>query len=363
MAGEDYVLATVVEVEGSGYRKPGARMLVAADGRREGTISGGCLEGEVGRKAFWNTRNGPVLLRYSTSSEDGEIPFGMGCGGAVQLLLERRATSSAHLERLAASFAERRPMAIATILDSAKIDRRIFWDGDASEGAEKVAESGLHEFARTAFEEKRSFSDSAQMEGGEVVPLRAEYIAARPGLFIFGAGDDVLPVVVQAGELGWYTAVVDGRSHLATRARFPNADDVVVLPASKILDLPMKATDAAIVMTHSVEQDTRVLDYLLSKSCPLDQEMYIGVLGPRRRTRELLASVAGNQDVEPARLEAQAEVWMERLHAPMGLDLGGDTPAEIALAVIAEIQKNRRRATGRPLRQVRNPDRNRMSLS
>src|SRR5882672_7201611 len=120
-AGKDYVLATVVEVEGSGYRKPGARMLIAADGRRAGTISGGCLEGEVARKAFWHTENGPVLRRYSTSAEDGEVPFGMGCGGVVHLLLERSSNAANVLERLASSFDARLPLAIATVLDGAAI--------------------------------------------------------------------------------------------------------------------------------------------------------------------------------------------------------------------------------------------------
>src|ERR1700722_14251352 len=89
----EYVLAKVGGGGGSGYRKPGARMLIAADGRRAGTISGGCLEGEVARKAFWHTENGPAMRRYSTSPDDGDVPFGMGCGGVVHLLLERSATA------------------------------------------------------------------------------------------------------------------------------------------------------------------------------------------------------------------------------------------------------------------------------
>src|SRR5580658_6871990 len=116
-AGTEYVLATVVAVDGSGYRKPGARMVIAADGRRAGTISGGCLEGEVARKAFWRTENGPVVQRYSTNTEDGEVPFGMGCGGVVHLLLERSHTANPVMERLAARFAERAPLAIASVLD------------------------------------------------------------------------------------------------------------------------------------------------------------------------------------------------------------------------------------------------------
>src|ERR1700722_9432489 len=94
------VLAPVGTVEGSGYRKPGARMLIAADGRRAGTISGGCLEGEVARKAFWRTENGPVVRRYSTSAEDGEVPYGMGCGEIIHLLLERSQSANQTMERL-----------------------------------------------------------------------------------------------------------------------------------------------------------------------------------------------------------------------------------------------------------------------
>ena len=88
-----YVLATVVAVEGSSYRKPGALMLLAQDGRRAGTVSGGCLEAEVSRRAWWHTSNGPSLQRYSTAEEDGDRPYGSGCGGVVWLLLERRTTA------------------------------------------------------------------------------------------------------------------------------------------------------------------------------------------------------------------------------------------------------------------------------
>ena len=126
----EYVLATVMDVEGSGYRKPGARMLISADGRRAGTISGGCLEAEVAKKAFWHTANGPVMRRYSTSSEDGEVPFGMGCGGVVHLLLERRATAGPLFEQLATAFAERQPLAIATVVEGDQIGQRCFWTSE-----------------------------------------------------------------------------------------------------------------------------------------------------------------------------------------------------------------------------------------
>jgi len=352
----EYVLATVVAVEGSSYRKPGARMVVAADGRHAGIVSGGCLESEVARKAFWNTENGPVVMRYSTSADDGDLPFGMGCGGAVHLLLERSGSANSLMDRLARNFRERKPMAIATVLDGEAVGRRGFWQDETDEAArnlEYIPENDpvaltLTTTARRAYEERRSFSDTVHAGDGGHQSIRAEWVAPRAGLFIFGAGNDAIPLVRQAAQLGWYVSVADGRAHLATRARFPEADDVIVLSAGGFISPPVKSTDAAVMMTHSFEQDARVLGGLLSEDLA-----YIGVLGPRRRTRELVSSIAKDLNLHEPQIEEQAEAWLERLHAPMGLDLGGDTPAEIALAVIAEIQKSLHRATGKSLRQVR----------
>ena len=348
--GADYVLATVVAVEGSGYRKPGARMLIAADGRRAGTVSGGCLEGEVARKAFWHTENGPVVRRYSTSAEDGEVPFGMGCGGIVHLLLERSCTAGPVMEHLAANFAERSPFAIATVLDGQWVGHHAFWPSerrDCDERDEAIA-GVLSKLACQGFEEQRSFSHAVHAEDGQIATVRVECHTARPGLFIFGAGDDAIPLARHARQLGWYVAVADGRSHLVTCARFPEVHDLHLLLAEEFPRLEFKPTDAVAILTHSLEQDTRILGALLPKELA-----YIGVLGPRRRTDEILLSLAREFNLPESQIEAQVERWMERLHAPMGLDLGGDTPADIALAIIAEIQQNRHRTSGLPLREIR----------
>jgi xanthine dehydrogenase accessory factor len=346
-SGTEYVLATVVTVEGSGYRKPGARMLISADGRRAGTISGGCLEGEVARKAFWRTENGPVVRRYSTSAEDGEVPFGMGCGGVVHLLLERSESADPVVERLAGCFTGRRPLAIATVLDGEWIGRRAFWPQedtqvlklcvDSEVGLDGVLAGSLSDLARQGLEAQRSFSetvDLSYLSNARLATVRVEFNAARPGLFVFGAGDDAIPLVRQARQLGWYVAVADGRSHLATQARFPEAQDVRVLSDGEFPRLGLKSSDAVVVLTHSLEQDTRILDEILK-----EELAYLGVLGPRRRTNDILISVARNGGVPASRIDAHVEEWMEEIHAPMGLDLGGDTPADIALAVIAEIQQ------------------------
>jgi xanthine dehydrogenase accessory factor len=206
----------------------------------------------------------------------------------------------------------------------------------------------LENLAGEGFEEQVSFPRAVRLEEDETAMVHVEWNAARPGLFVFGAGDDAIPLARLARQLGWYVTVADGRSNLATPARFPEAHDVHVLPAGEFPGLELRATDVAVVMTHSLEQDSRILSALLA-----EELAYIGVLGPRRRTDEILLSLATELDLPESRIDAQMESWLERLHAPMGLDLGGSTPADIALAVIAEIQQCRHRASGLALREIR----------
>jgi len=345
-AGADYVLATVIEVEGSGYRKPGARMLIAADGRRAGTVSGGCLEAEVARKAFWHTENGPVLRRYSTTPDDGDVPYGMGCGGVVHLLLERRATAEPVLEELAFAFAHRQPLAIATVTERDAIAQRAFQSPNRQAGSGVLAE-----LAGRSFEERRSFTADLTGQDHQIAAVRVEWVPARPGLFIFGAGDDALPLLALARQLGWRISVADGRAHLVTATRFPLADELYTLDAAQPLPVRPQATDAAVIMTHSIEQDMRILGELLAGDLA-----YLGVLGPRHRTIEMLTSLARSHSggaASAVSVHASVESSLARLHAPMGIDLGGSAPADIALSVIAEIQQTLHHASGRSLHELR----------
>jgi xanthine dehydrogenase accessory factor len=348
-AGADYVLATVVAVEGSSYRRPGARMLLAQDGRRAGTVSGGCLEAEVAKRAWWLTANGPVVERYSTLDDDGDLPYGSGCGGVVYILLERRRTADPQLCALKAAWDVRKPLAIATILDGARIGERVFSGQTAAAGTDP-----LQSLADEAFAERRSI-DRAIVVGGEPTRVWADYRAARPGLWIFGAGDDARPLLKLARELGWFVAIADGRSHLATKSRFGAADEVRVLDISQLPNsagnsLPLLRTDAAVLMTHSFEQDSHILAALMTDDLQFPYA-YVGVLGPQRRAREALAEAARMRGLE---LDADGiETMLAQLHAPTGLDLGADTSASIALSILAEIQQVLSAASALPLRQVR----------
>jgi xanthine/CO dehydrogenase XdhC/CoxF family maturation factor len=160
----------------------------------------------------------------------------------------------------------------------------------------------------------------------------AEYLPPRVALLVIGAGDDAVPLVEFGGKLGWKTTVVDGRSHLATRERFPTAEEVLVLNAFD--QITLTARDAAVMLTHSYEQDRAALLGLL----PSDAG-YLGVLGPRKRTEQLLSEVAPE-------LGLTVGECMARLHSPVGLDIGSKDPTSIALAIIAEIHSVMERTTG-----------------
>src|SRR5258708_25318909 len=204
----DYVLATVVAVEGSSYRRPGARMLLAQDGRRAGTVSGGCLEASVAKKAWWLTAAGPVVERYSTLDDDGDLPYGSGCGGVVYILLERRATAAPLLQDLKAAFDAGVPLAIATILEGPRIGRRAF----ASSLTRDLTAPLIDEDRSQADMALQALGDRMQQDasvdlGGISTRVWVDYRPARPGLWIFGAGDDARPLLNLARELGWFVAI------------------------------------------------------------------------------------------------------------------------------------------------------------
>ena len=303
-AGEAVALATLMRVEGSSYRRPGARLLIARDGAYAGSISGGCLEAEVIRKAQWMVRSGPTLQRYSTLFDDtAEVPYGLGCGGTVEVLLEPAGTPefNALLEAMEASLSGERRRVATQIEGSAKGLRRCIHD---ARGA------NIFRSAAGAVEADAPFFD--------------EWLEAPRRLLVFGAGDDAQPLVAMAALLGWTVVVAEGRAQWATAARFPQAERVLV--AESLEALEVGGGDAVVLMTHSYEQDRAWLARLLPA-----RPRYLGLLGSRHRSALLVSEAA-------ARLGWPLERACAGLFAPVGLDLGGDGAEAIALAILAEIQ-------------------------
>jgi len=328
--GEEVCLATVVGVEGSSYRKPGARMLMTRGGRRAGTISGGCLEAEVQKKAWWLTEAGPSVQRYSSFyDEDSDMPYGLGCGGIVSALLERGEAAGCVLAALERSLVSREGMVFAAVIESADpqiLGTRLVLPAAGAPLFDAAAPAEVVYLAHRALREQRSL----WLEGE--TRIFAEYLAPRIGILVVGAGDDAIPVVEFATKLGWQTTVVDGRAHLASRERFPMADEV--LARKSFYGLEPGSRDAAVILTHSYEQDRAALRALLPGNVG-----YLGVLGPRKRTMQLLAEVAPE-------LGLTVEQCMARLHSPVGLNIGATDPASIALAIVAEIQGAMEKAGG-----------------
>ncbi|HEX4311853.1 MAG TPA: XdhC family protein [Acidobacteriaceae bacterium] len=313
---QDICLATVVAIEGSAYRRPGARMLLTASAQRAGTISGGCLEAEVAKKAWWLTEQGPSIQRYSSFfDDDGDMPYGLGCGGTVIVLLERGVAANQTLASLQRSVEERTESVIVTSVSQ-----------DAPGTVLILNHAGKALYARDSDPNVTAMAGEALRSGksSHVGDYFVELIAPPPALTIFGAGDDTLPLLEFTATLGWHVTVADDRSNLARPERFPHAAVVQNLDAA--LAQVAAPEQAAVIMTHSYEQDRKVLHTLLAR-----EMKYIGILGPRRRTERLLSDVAPALELTPAECLA-------RLHTPVGLDLGGHSPAAIALAIAAELQ-------------------------
>lgn len=312
------VLVTLIKVEGSSYRQAGARLLLNASGEYAGTISGGCLEAELTRKAAWMVRDGAVVERYSTMFDDtAEIPFGLGCGGVVNLLIEpaESAECSALMEAMEASLRGKEATVVTWLPGEGKGLLRVVLDSN-----------GNVVFASAALSQAKIDCAKGLLAGGEYEGRFVEELRAPQRLFVLGAGDDAKPLVSMAALLGWSVIVADGRSQLARPERFPEAEQVVTLGEAGADGLGIRRSDAAVLMTHSYEQDRRILASLLPVA-----PGYMGLLGARHRSSLLLSEAATMIGWTVAECCAL-------IHAPVGLDLGGDGPEVIALAVIAEVQ-------------------------
>ncbi len=325
--GGSAVLATVVHVEGSAYRRPGARMLICEDGNCVGAISGGCLESDIARKAAWWTADGrPALRVYDTSSEEAAWEFGLGCNGVITVMLERlnRPETDEALTFIHARRAARESSVVATVIRAegsagVRLGDRLLWHAGAARGGAVMWSPLAGETADAAVcahEERRS--RLLHLESADVF---VEFVPARQQLVIFGAGRDAIPVVTIAAEQGWNITVADGRPAYAKAARFPGADAVLRIPSdSDISDIAFDPGAVVLMMTHNYSQDGKLLPQILER-----RPRYLGMLGPRRRAESLFDEIG--EDIRK---------W--NVNAPAGLDLGGDSPAGIALSIVSEIQ-------------------------
>ena len=308
--GEPMALATIVATSGSTYRHAGARLLVPADGEPIGNISGGCLEDDVariGREVMATGR--PQLASFDLSADDDAVwGYGLGCNGSFEVFVEP--TDGA--VETAAALRHERGCLVTTLTGHDAGSHRFEANADHGAGPTIADEDG-----------RRVFHEPIQP------PMR---------LVVCGAGHDAIPLVRQAAELGWRVTVADVRRSLLNAERFPGAADFCDADPERAADAMAPDEQTAIVlMSHNYLRDNAYLRSFVGASWG-----YLGVLGPRGRTEQMLAEI-GQQEA------------LERLHAPAGLDIGAEGPEEVARAIVAEILAVARGRRGGSLRDRSGP--------
>ena len=358
--GERAALATVVNVIGSAYRRPGARMLITESGQTAGSISGGCLEHDIAaRAARVMASRASTIVEYDTRGEEDIIwGLGLGCNGVVQILLEslhEGSDGAQALHFIADCQNQRKRGLLATIIGTDEgeargeyhIGERLLLDDQLRAVHQPADEHRLFdhiwEVARASYDDEHARIRAFQL-GAEQVAIFFDVVVPPLPLVIFGAELDALPLVRLARMLGWRVTVVDTRARQATPERFSEADEVVLCGAAEAAErIALTPRTSVVVMTHNYLDDVALLGALLPS--PVN---YLGLLGPRQRTLKLL------DELRAAGFDA-AFAQVARLRSPIGMDIGAETPEEIALSIIGEIKAVCAKQDGGFLRDRRAP--------
>jgi xanthine dehydrogenase accessory factor len=320
--GQGVALATVVKVWGSAPRGVGAKMAVSGSGQIAGSVSGGCVEGAVVEAAGRVLAEGTARrLRFGVTDETA-WSVGLSCGGEIEILVERWERGSV-LDELAAAVRGGRLAAVATVLTADGAGPRCLLRADGAAGGSLGSaerDGALEAQGKKVLSSLRATRIDLA-DGGE---LLVDVIAPPRKLVIVGAVHTAVALVALAREVGFRTYVVDPRGVFATPERFVRADRLIASwPAEAFPEIGLDEATAVAVLAHDLKLDVPALQLALASPVP-----YVGVLGSRKTQAKRLAAL---------REAGVAEADLARLHSPIGLDLGGRSPEEIALAILAEV--------------------------
>jgi xanthine/CO dehydrogenase XdhC/CoxF family maturation factor len=327
-AGRALALGVLVHTDGSTYRKAGALILIAADGSYAGLISGGCLEGDLSAHARSVIETGLAReRRYDMRGTDELLwGLGLGCEGAMHIVLLQAGPANGWqpLAHLASALAAHAPTAIGVVTQSSLAPLpvgSIALPASSEHAAAMPAPlRGAAAQAALARSCERAQSEWLEEPGFRLFVLP---LALPPRIALLGAGPDASPVVDFAARLNWKVTVADHRPAYAVAAHFPLAERVVLSRPEELGDaMQLERYRAAVVMSHHLPSDLAYLRVLAASPVP-----YVGLLGPAVRRERLLGELGG----DASRLNG-------RLHAPVGLPLGGRSPEAIALAIVAQLQ-------------------------
>lgn len=308
---KDIVCINVLDTEGSAYRKSGATMLVDEDGRFIGVVSGGCFEEDIVHcaKDLLAKHEGKFVVHDLRMKDDSAQSWGhgVGCNGLIKLWMEPFYAGDDY-----------GALGIALEYATHRVPQTL---------VRSIQKDAIFSFTSNPLEKELVFDESAQSFSQKIEsPYR---------LLILGAGPGSEALIKIADTLGWHTTLCDNRA--ATLAYVPSADETLLLPSlSDVKNLLAKPFDAAVVMSHNFSSDAVYLESLLDSDVG-----YIGIMGPRKRTQIIIDSFSS---------AGEKRILDPRLHNPIGLDLGGESPESIALSICAEIEADRHRRVPAPLR-------------
>ncbi|MEY4048225.1 MAG: hypothetical protein RL284_1776 [Bacteroidota bacterium] len=345
-------LATLVHLNGSSYRRPGARMIVDEEGQLTGAISGGCLEGDALRKAvFCIHTQRPKLVVYDTSDEeDATIGIQLGCSGIIQVLFEPIDENDPlnPIELLKKAIHKRQNTVLVTLYASQIKKSDIVGTSILLEESGEfhnnstfqfVPEPLMQDIKETLTVKKSSFKSYQQNDNTFNAFL--SFISPPISLVIVGAGNDAIPLQSIAETLGWEVTIVDGRHTYAKIERFSSACQIIVSKPEKVLQqIPIDEKTVFVLMTHNYNYDYAILKALLGKNI-----LYIGALGPKKKLDNMITDLKAENIFLN---EKQKNI----LYGPVGLELGAETPAEIALSITAEIMSVMNYKKGGSLRNL-----------
>ena len=285
-----WVLATVIETQGSSYRKSGAMMLINSLGQYYGLLSGGCLEADIMRQARQCLDKDENLIITYDMREDDDLGYqlGIGCGGMVKILLQPINQNNNWL-------------ALDELQTQLTARQTCYYQQN---------------FQQTTPENKLFLAAPATTDSAEII---LHTIKPTPSIAIFGGGTDALPLVNMAHILGWHIIVVDERVNYARPAYFKNAAKIIQKPISELTEQPwLQAINAVVIMNHSIRLDAQALRLVQHSSAT-----FVGMLGPKHRTEKVLKEAGLTSLIKP-------------LANPVGLDIGGELPESIALSILSQ---------------------------
>jgi len=341
-------MATVVKVYGSAYRRPGARMLITEGGNFIGTISGGCLEGDALAKAkMCIAEQKPTLITYDTRDDSSaKVGANLGCNGMIDVLLEPITNDSIAISIIRNHLSSNYTTTLALIYDDSLGEltgMRIVFGAENEQNLVPALAAQIAANLLQSSETGHSFSETHNFDGRDI-SVFYETIKPQVQLIIFGSGLDSHPIISFAKQLGWKVLITSDSYTITEPHRFEGADDIRYIDRKEILEnIEISNRTFCILISHNYKYDFNVLKTIIHTDTP-----YIGILGPRKRAEKIL------NDLKENNINLN-DNQLEKIFSPIGLEIGGDNPEEIALSIVSEIQTVIHGKSGGSLRNKKGP--------